>query len=279
MLSSTLFLALMAFQAGPEPSPLLLPLAAPDSTWTYRAETDAVMSRAGFEVTHAANDGYHFSIAGFGRISWPFGSLSDDEIYLVGNLILIPDHLQYSEVFEAGWGYGLEASFMFQRFGATGPGHRGPGPHSAGLNAGVYLSLQTDTYEGDRESEGNASIDPDDLTMVAAFIGMKVSTVMGDGMYGDAHIGIGVVRYDQVDADVSIFGGPGEKQEFLEESQEFAFESRYRFSAKLGPVALFGGLGLRIMGSPDEGDSNLGSGIDAHTFWAFDVDFGVMLGF
>ena len=150
MLSSTIFLAMMVFQTGQETSPLLLPLATTESTWTYRAETDAVMSRAGFELTQA-NDGYLFSVAGFGRISWPFGALSDDEIYLVGNLILIPDHLQYGEVFEAGWGYGLEASIMFQRYGPSGP-HRGPGPHSSGLNVGAYISLQTDTYEGDRES-------------------------------------------------------------------------------------------------------------------------------
>jgi hypothetical protein len=278
MMSPVILAALLTLQSGSDLAAMnLAPV--PEPTWTLRTDMDALGTRAGFELSQPTDSGYLFSVAGFGRISWPFGALEDDEVYFIGNVILIPDHLRYSDVFEAGWGYGLEASVMFARHGPTGPPHRGPGPHSPGLNAGVYISLQADTYEGDNSSEGSASFEPDDLTMYAAYVGLKVSTHMGGGSYGDAHVGIGVVRYEAVDASYSLIGPGRQTDEFLEESQEFAFESRYRFSAKLGPVALFGGLGIRIMGSPEEADSVLGNGFDAHTFWTFDVDFGVQLGF
>lgn len=275
MSPSALLAVVLALQSGPEAS--TIPLVQPESGWTLSTDADAIGTRAGLEFSRDAG-GYRFSVAAFGRISWPFGALEDDEAYLIGNVIVVPDHLRYSDVFEPGIGYGLEASIMFARYG-PGAG-RGPGPYSPGLNAGIYVSLQSDTYEGDNSSEGSASFEPDDLTMTAAYIGMKVSTNMGEGMYGDAHIGIGVVRYDAVDAQYSLVV-PGNRQEdeFLESSQEFAFESRYRFSAKLGPVALFGGLGIRILGAPEEADSTIGNGFDAHTFWSFDLDFGVQLGF
>ena len=278
MLSPIIAAAIVALQSGSDLVPMsLAPVTQP--AWTLKTEANAIGTMAGFELSQQTDKGYLFSVAAFGRISWPFGALEDDEAYLIGNVIVVPDHLRYSDVFEPGWGYGLEASIMFARHGASGPPNRGPGPYSPGLNAGVYISLQTDTYEGDNSSEGTASFEPDDLTMYQAFIGLKVSTNMGGGSFGDAHIGIGMVRYDSVDARFSLIGPGSQKEEFLEESQEFAFESRYRFSAKLGPVALFGGLGLRILGSPEEADTVLGNGFDAHTFWTFDIDFGVQLGF
>jgi hypothetical protein len=78
---------------------------------------------------------------------------------------------------------------------------------------------------------------------------------------------------------VSRIAGGEETQELLEESEEIAAEFRFRFSARLGPVGLVGGLGLRLMGSPEEGDSAVGDLIDPEVFWSFDVDLGVELGF
>jgi hypothetical protein len=277
MLSPFVLAAVLALQSGTDVPPLTL-APAPVPAWEVKTDVDAIGSRAEVELSHLAG-GYRFSVSAFGRISWPFGALSDEEVFIVGNVILVPDHLRYSDVFEPGWGYGLEASVMFAQHGPSGPPYGGPGPVSGGLNAGVYISLQTDTYEGDNTSEGGAFFEPDDMTMMAAFIGMKVSTAMGGGAFGEAHVGIGMVRYETVDAEYSLVGPGRQRDEFLEDSQEFAFESRYRFSARLGPFALFGGIGMRILGSPEEADTPIGSIFDAHTFWAFDVDFGVQLGF
>lgn len=246
----------------------------PPPAWSVASNTDAMGNSARIELV-APDDAYRFSVGAFGRFSWPFGKLDDQEAVIVGNTVLIPDHLRYSDLFETGWGVSLEASFNFYTEGKGG--HRGP-MDSGGLRAGLYVSVQRDSYEGDRVSDGAFFIDPDDMTLTSGYIGVKVITGMGGSSYGEAHLGIGVARFDSVDAQVATISGD-QTQELFEESQEFALESRYRFSARLGPLALTGGVGIRYISGPDEGDSDVGHLLDAHAFWTFDLDFGVELGF
>jgi hypothetical protein len=147
------------------------------------------------------------------------------------------------------------------------------------MRAGIYVSIQRDMYEGDRVSEGLAFIDPDDLDLTAGFVGLNVITDMGGGSYGSAHVGVGMARFEQVNARVSLAAGGDDKQELFQASEEFAMEFRYRFTARVGPLGLTGGLGFRYITGPEEGNSNVGDLIDTHPFWTFDVDFGVELGF
>ena len=266
---------LLALCAPQDPLPEV-PVAPP--AWTVKGDADALGSAARVDVI-SADKFYMFSVGAFGRVSWPFGAVSDQDAVIVGNVVVIPDHLRYSDLFEVGWGVALEASFNLFTPRRGGGGGREEAMGYGGLQAGVYVSLQRDSYEGDRISEGPVFIDPDSLGLTCGFIGLKVITDMGGGGYGAGHIGIGVARFDAVDARVSLTGGGDDSQEMLDASQEFAFESRYRFSARLGPLSLTGGVGIRIMGSPDEGSSPLGDLLDTHTFWTFDADFGLELGF
>ena len=268
-------LALWLAFCTPQDPLLDVPVAPP--AWTVAGDSDALGNSARVEL-RGPNDAYSISVGAFGRFSWPFGAVGDQEAFFVGNVVIVPDHVRYSDLFEGGWGYELEGSinlFTPQQGGGRG----GPPGGGGGLKAGLYISLQRDIDEGDRVSEGTAFIDPEDMTLTCGFIGLNVITEMGGGSYGQAHIGAGIARFDAVDARVSLFGGGDQKQELFQNSDEFAMEFRYRFTARVGPIGLTGGLGFRYTTSPEEGDSNLGDILDAHPFWTFDVDFGVELGF
>lgn len=244
-------------------------------SWTASADVTAGGARIELQ---SPNEDFYISVGAFGRYSWPFGTLEDHDIIISGNVVIIPDHLNYSNLFDAGGGFALEASVMFVR-----PPPPQKGAYGQALprdpTAGLYVSFQSDSYEGDSTTDGNAFIDPDDLNLTAVLVGLKVTTDLGGGLIGEAHLGAGLVRYEAVDARVSLNGGGESTQELFEDSQEFAGEFRYRFSARLGPVGLVAGLGLRIMGGPDEGDSEVGDLLDTHAFWSFDFDVGVEIGF
>ena len=273
---NTASLALWIALCAPQDPLLEVPVA--PSSWTVMTDADALGNSARVEL-RGPNDAYSISVGAFGRFSWPFGALSDQDAFIVGNVVVIPDHLRYSDVFEGGWGVALEGSInLFTPMQGGGARH-GPPSSAGGLKAGLYVSLQRDTYEGDRVSEGAAFVDPEDLNLTCGFIGVNVITDMGGGSYGQAHVGAGIARFESVSARVSLVGGGDDKQEMIQDSQEFAMEFRYRFTARVGPIGLTGGLGFRYTSSPEEGDGNLGDLLDAHPFWTFDVDFGVELGF
>ena len=243
--------------------------------WSATAETTG--SGARIELQSPTEE-FWISVGAFGRVSWPFGALEDRDVILSGNTILIPDHLRYADLFDVGTGFSLEASLMIfrpppQRLGAYGQAlPRGP-------YAGFYVALQSDSYEGDRISDGSAFIEPDDLDVATVLFGLKVTTDVDAGVWGEMRLGVGVVRYEAVNARVSLNGGGVESQELLDDSQEIAAEFRFRFSARLGPLGLVGGMGLRLMGSPEEGDSTLGDAVDPEAFWSYDADLGFEIGF
>ena len=244
-------------------------------SWTAR--TDSTADGARIEIQSPTED-FWISVGAFGRYSWPWGSLEDHDVIISGNAILIPDHLRYGDLFDPGTGFSLEASLMIFRPPPARHGAYGQVLPS-GPYAGLYVSLQADSYEGNNISGGGGFIEPDDLDTTAVLAGLKVSTDLGGGAFGELRLGLGVVRYEAVDARVAMSLGGEETQELFEESESFASELRYRFSARLGPVGLVGGLGFRFMGGPKEGESALGDLMDAHAFWSVDLDLGVELGF
>ena len=244
-------------------------------SWTASAESTGNSAR--IELQSPSED-FFISVGAFGRVSWPFGALEDRDAVISGNTIIIPDHLRYGDLFDVGTGFSVEASLMIfrpppQERGAYGQAlPRGP-------YAGFYVAFQADSYEGDHVGDAAAFIEPDDLDVTTILVGLKVTTEVDAGIFGEARLGVGVARYDAVNARVSILGGGVESHELFQESQEIAAEFRFRFSARVGPLGLVGGFGLRMMGSPEEGDSPVGDLIDPEVFWSFDVDLGVEIGF
>lgn len=252
---------------------LLVSMLAPqDPAWTVTAASDAIGSTARVEL-QSPDESFRLSVGAFLRLSWPLGSVDDHDALLAGNVVIVPDHIRYNDLFDPGAGIGLEASLMLFH-----PESRERGS-PAGPSAGLYVSLQVDTFEGSPVSDGTAFIEPGDLDMATAFIGIVVATDLGGGGYGQAHLGAGLVRYDSVSANVSLNAGGSESQELFEESREFASEFRYRFNVRLGPLALAAGLGVRLMSGPDEGESAMGDLLETNAFWTFDADLGLELGF
>jgi len=244
-------------------------------SWTARAESTADGVRV--EVQSPTED-FWFSVGAFGRYSWPGGALEDHDVIISGNTVIIPDHLRYSDLFDPGGGFSIEASAMIfrpppPRQGAYGQAlPRGP-------YAGFYATLQVDSYEGDGTHDAGSFIEPGDLDLATILVGLKVTTDVDSGLFGELRLGVGMVRYEAVTARVSLNGGGEETQELFGESQAFASELRFRFSARLGLLGLVGGLGFRYMGGPEEGDGAVGNLIDPGAFWSVDVDLGVELGF
>ena len=244
-------------------------------SWTATAESAG--NGAVIEIQSPTED-FWISVGAFGRYSWPFGTVEDRDAVIAGNTILIPDHLRYGDLFDDGVGFSLEASLMIFRPPREQRGANGQAPPK-GPYAGLYVALQSDSYEGNRINGGGGFIDAGDMDLYAILAGLKVTTNVDSGLFGEARLGIGVVEYDPVSARVSLSGGGEDTQELFEESRAFAAEFRCRFSARLGPVRLAGGLGFRYMGGPQEGSGSLGALVDPGAFWSIDLDLGVELGF
>src|SRR5262245_45679403 len=58
--------------------------------------------------------GFRFglAVAAQARVSLPFGAADEGDIFVVGNTVFIEGHLDYSELFDVGYGFALEADLM-----------------------------------------------------------------------------------------------------------------------------------------------------------------------
>ena len=133
-----------------------------------RRHPEAIGGAARVEL-QSPDESFRLSVGAFLRLSWPLGSVDDHDALLAGNVGIVPDHIRYNDLFDPGAGIGLEASLMLFH-----PESRERGAPE-GPSAGLYVSLQVDTFEGSPVSDGSAFIEPGDLDMATAFIGIVVA--------------------------------------------------------------------------------------------------------
>jgi hypothetical protein len=215
-------------------------------------------------------EGFRVGVAfgGQARVSLPFGEADEGDIFVVGNTVFIEGHLDYSELFDVGYGFALEADLMFRPL-------RDPeiDPRLQPVDLGGYVALGWDWYGGDQTHDKTGTIvKPETLQLWTVFVGIKGAGIVQGNFTGDLRFGMGAVHYPTLKAQFQ----PGGRGELFSESLEFAMELRLRFGWKLGPLGLLFGMGGRLMAPPDNGrQSNLDPGI----LWTFDFEVGAELGF
>jgi hypothetical protein len=215
-------------------------------------------------------DAFRFgvTIAGQARVSLPFGEADEGDILVVGNTVFIEGHLDYSELFDPGYGFTLEADLM-----ARPQWDPEIDPRMQPAAMGGFVAFGWDWYGGDstRDKTGTR-VSPDTLKIGTIFVGMKGAGVVQGNFYGDLRFGLGAVHYPSLMARFE----PGGRGELFSESWEFAMELRMHFGWKFGPLGLVFGMGGRLMAPPDNGRQ---SNLDPCIFWTLDFEVGAELGF
>lgn len=216
------------------------------------------------------SDGFRIGLAvgAQARLSLPLGEADEGDVFVAGNTIFIEETLDYSDLFDPGFGFSLEADLMVRPLAPLGVS-----PRYRPADVGAYVAFGWDWYGGSStRDESGTRIRPDDLRLPSIFVGVKGTGTVEENFYGDLRLGFGAVHYPSLEARFE----PGGLGELFAESWEFAMEIRMHFGWKLGPLGVVFGMGGRLMAPPDAGrDSRLDPGI----FWTLDFELGAELGF
>lgn len=207
------------------------------------------------------------------RGSLPFGSADRGTVIVGGNTITITDRLDYSDLFNPGWGFTLEADLMFR---PPPPRPEGP-PWERTPSVGGYVAFEWDWYGG-AEATDNAGtrVRPDTMRIPSILAGFKAEgTVQGD-FFGDLRFGLGAAHYSAVNGTFRPAGGLDVRGELFAETWAFALELRMHFGWRLGPFGIVFGFGGRLMGPPRPG---VNASLDPDTFYTLDLELGAQLGF
>ncbi len=214
--------------------------------------------------------GFRFgvAVAAQARVSLPFGAADEGDIFVVGNTVFIEGHLDYSELFDVGYGFALEADLM-----ARPRLDPAIDPRMQPAAMGGYVAFGWDWYPGDSTRDRTGTrVSPETLEIGTIFVGIKGAGVVQGNFTGDLRFGMGAVHYPTLEARFE----PGGRGELFSESWEFAMELRMHFGWRFGPLGLMFGMGGRLMAPPDNGrQSNLDPGI----LWTIDFEVGAELGF
>ena len=187
-----------------------------------------------------------------GRLSFLSGSIS-------------PGDVDYADNFDEGFGLSVELELLR----VVAPGQR----------LGAYLSGAWDRFDGDEfQDPFGTSVEPDELDLGSSFIGVKSVIEPELGLRLEGRLGLGVARYEAVEADVLDQFIPLGKLDFFDASWEPAFEIAGRFG--YGSPSLIVGLGaaFRIQGGPEEADES-DFLLDPDEVWVFVLDLGASLRF
>jgi hypothetical protein len=220
-------------------------------------------------------DDFHlgFTIAAQGRVALPFGSADRGTVLVSGNTVAIVNRLDYSEIFNIGWGVTLEADLMW----------RPPPPHAdeplwaRPVEMGGYAAFECDWFKGsDSHDDAGNRIRPNDLQLPSVFVGFKAAGAVRDNFFGDVRVGVGAAHFRSLMARFQVPGGPDTKEELFADTWTFAMEARFHFGWELGPVGIVFGMGGRLIAPPDRG---AGSTLDPGILWTVDFELGVQIGF
>lgn len=207
-----------------------------------------------------------------GRLILPFGYVEDGFVDVVGNVVLIEDHLDYNDLLDPGVGVTLEFDILFR----PPPPRPGGPPWEDTPALGIYVAFERDWFGGDEAEDGSGlRIEPDDWEITSVFGGFKAQGTVNGPLYGDLRLGFGWVQYPALEADLS-FGGNSGRGEILEESDGFAMEARMHFGWRLGPLAFTFGFGGRFMVGPDAGAQTT---YDPGPLWTIEFELGAELNF
>lgn len=266
---------------GPDTQDLPTLLGAPAPVVSTWGSTSLAAPEAGASLRFQANEPFAVDVGLHGRLSFPVGQLQDaDNIIITGGggaTIIFDDHLRYRDLFDIGYGLALEAALLF----IEPEQRRGGGMHSSAPTFGIYASIQADEFGGDSVSDAaGAKLRADDMRIYSALAGIKFAQSIDARWFGDARIGLGIARYEEVEGKLTGAGGLASATGILFEATEtWVFELRAHGGTRFGALAFVVGGGFRAIGQPDEGHGASSLDLSPETLYTFDIDVGVELGF
>ena len=153
--------------------------------------------------------------------------------------------VDYDDIFGTGYGLMLDGRLMWKLDEISW--------------MGCYLSLGWDRYDGRRDTDYlGDSLEPDEMEMTTALVGARWVTMIHPRFYCEAHVGVGLVHYGDVDGTL-VLGGVPENVKVFDATTRGAFDvggrlgyTRRRFLAEIG-------FGIRLQGHPDDADLDFDS--------------------
>lgn len=193
-----------------------------------------------------------FSVVATARLSFISGDLGQGGV-------------DYADNFEYGYGAALEADLLFGM------------PYGWWL--GPYVTLAADRYEGDSFGDVfGTRVSPDDLDVRSVFAGVRSDSLLGPYWLVSGRLGVGRVRYDDVEADISEFGVARPGREFLESTSAWGFEAVGNFQYGSPQVRWHIGAAFGFQGGPKEGD-DAEDLLDTEEVWVFRLETGLVVRF
>jgi hypothetical protein len=147
---------------------------------------------------------------------------------------------------------------------------------------GVYGTIGVDSFLGQKATDDRgASIDPENLQVFSLLVGPKVVKHFGGGFFVDGRLGMGMVHYSGVDADVHIFSvfppsSMDYRGEFLASTATFGMELGFRGGLRSGSMSFVVGAACRVLAGAERGDNVQ---LSPNTLLAVGLDLGIELGF
>jgi hypothetical protein len=186
------------------------------------------------------------SISFFGRVSF----LSDTEVTI--------DHLWYTDFFDTGYGFSVEADLLsfVAPFWGVGP----------------YVSYNWDRFDGNRVSFSSGDeFEADEMTLSSVFLGAKVLQRISPWVTWEGRMGLGLVTYSKVEWSGIDAGTPFSNEELFQRITRGAFEIGGRIGVGSPHVQADFGFGVRIMGGASRG-KDVTDAIDPDILTTFTLD-------
>jgi hypothetical protein len=250
------------------PFVLLAALLAGDGTedeLPRRLATDLVEARNG-----SWNVGLSFGADALAAI--PFGVSNGGSAVAGGNSFQILSNMDYSKLFELGWGFALEANLM-----TRAPAREGKPPWTQPPELGGYVALEVEWFAGrEFKDDSGTRIQPQTMRLPQIFAGVKSTGTVRDNFFGDFQLGAGLAHFPSLEATFRTVGGPGFKGELFADTWSFAMELRVHAGWRWGPGSITVGMGGGFIAPPDRGTS---ANLDFAFLWTLDFDIGMEITF
>lgn len=173
--------------------------------------------------------------------------------------------VDYADNFDPGYGAALEGDVLFGM------------PYGWWL--GPYVCAAIDRFPGDPFSDAfGTRVDPDDLDVTSVFAGIKSESLLGPYWLVSGRLGVGMVRYEEVEADIRDLGVETPGAEFFETTTALGFEAVGNFQYGSPQLRWHLGAGMGFQGGPKEGD-DAELLLDTETVWTFRLETGLIVRF
>lgn len=193
------------------------------------------------------------SIGVFGRVDFP------------GSTQVTIDNLWYSDFFDIGYGFNVEAELMSYVTPQWGVG----GYLSAGLDS--YGGQTLHFFNGDSLSVG-------DWDQTNVIIGAKFQQRVSPWVMWEGRLGVGWVHYNAVHWSGVDAGVPFSGEELFKALNRALVDFGFRLGVGTKHFEVDFGFGFRYQGAAGRG-ADVTSAIDPDLFYVFTMDLGVMIRF